>query len=312
MKRLVGITIGALQSKHGDKRALEIAKEIGADAVDFSTHFKALSYKNPDSLYSKSDDEIISYYSDLGDYARQLGLVISQTHGRVEGFKNIAYEDEALLQNIRRDILAASALGAPACVIHGVTSIFLGADADPQLMHSLNFEMFTKSLPFAKKYGVKIATETFGDAVKFDACDFFGNINEFIKSYNRICAVEDFKEHFTVCVDTGHSNKASRYNNPSSADVIRMLGSEISVLHLNDNDKITDQHKIPLTGTIDWDDVFDALDEVGYNGVYNMELNLGKIGGQGLEAETAEYAVRVMRNILKRRYGEENITKINS
>ena len=65
---------------------------------------------------------------------------------------------------------------------------------------------------------------------------------------------------------------------------------------------ITDQHKIPKTGCIDWDDVFAALDEVGYTGVYNMELNLRHFGEDMME-ETAAFAVKVMRNILKERYG---------
>ena len=32
-KKLIGISIGGYQAKYGDMRALEIAKEIGADAV---------------------------------------------------------------------------------------------------------------------------------------------------------------------------------------------------------------------------------------------------------------------------------------
>jgi len=137
-------------------------------------------------------------------------------------------------------------------------------------------------LPFAKQYGVKIATETFGDAVRYDCCDFFGNIDEFMKSYQGICAVEDYKDYFTICVDTGHSNKATRYNNPSVGDVIRKLGKDITLLHLNDNDTFTDQHKIPMTGTIDWNDVLNALDEIEYDGYYNMELNLAWIYGRQL------------------------------
>ncbi len=305
MKKLVGISTFELQIKYGDKKALDIAKNSGADAVDFSLDMPWLDYKNPNSLYSKDDKEIIAYYKDIKDYADNLGLIISQTHSRCPGFKNIKDEDNDLLENIRRDILSTSVLKAPYCVVHAVTSIFMGPDADPELMHNLNFEMFNKILPYAKKYGVKVATETFGDAVQFEACDFFGNIEEFVKSYERICGVGDNKEFFTVCVDTGHSNKASRFNNnPTPADVIRRLGKNISILHLNDNDKLTDQHKIPLTGSIDWNDVFDALDEVGYDGVYNMELALTKIGGKNMEIPTTEYAVKVMKNILKERYGD--------
>ena len=70
---------------------------------------------------------------------------------------------------------------------------------------------------------------------------------------------------------------------------------------MNDNDMITDQHKIPMTGTINWNDVFNALDEVGYNGYYNMELSLDWFG-EDLMKDSAEFAVKVMRHFLKRRY----------
>ena len=230
-----------------------------------------------------------------------MGIVICMTHGRSPGFKNIKEEDDALVENARLDCLATKLLGAPVCVIHAVTTIYMKPECEPQLMRDLNFDMFTRILPFAKQYGIKIATETFGDAVRYNACDFFGNIDEFIKSYNRICAVDDFRDYFTICVDTGHSNKASRFNNPSPGDVIRLLGPNVSVLHLNDNDKLTDQHKIPLTGTIDWTDVFDALDEINYTGYYNMELDL-RWFGENFTTEAAAFAVKVMKNILNNRY----------
>ncbi len=302
MKRMVGISLGNLQSKFGDEEALRIAKSIGADAVDFNVH--GHDYRKASSLFSKSDEEIYEYYDNLRKVADELGLVISQTHGRISGFKNIASEDDALVSNMRLDCLATSALNSPYCVVHSSTTIHLGPDAPAELMHSVNLDMFKRFIPFAKKYGIKIASETFGDASNFNCCDFFGNIDEFVKSYNDVCAIDDNKEYMAICMDTGHSNKAMRFNNPTPADVIRRLGNDIKVLHLNDNDTLTDQHKIPLTGCIDWNDVFDALDEIGYDGVYNMELNLRVIGGKNLEVETADYAIKVMKNLLKNRYGE--------
>lgn len=304
MKRLVGISTTNLQAKFGDAEALRIAKSVGADAVDFNTSAYSLDYRKPESIFAKSDDEIYSYYRGLKKLADELGVFICQTHGRISGFKNIASEDDALVENMRRDCIACSALEAKYCVVHSSTTIHLGPDAPSSLMHAINFDMFNKFIPLAKKYGLIIASETFGDAAKYDCCDFFGNIDEFEKSYKDVCAVGDNAQYMAICMDTGHSNKAMRFNNnPTPADVIRRLGSNIKVLHLNDNDTLTDQHKIPLTGCIDWEDVFNALDEIGYDGVYNMELNLSAIGGKNLEIDTADYAVKVMRNLLKNRYG---------
>lgn len=302
-KRKVGINIGIFAEKLGAEEALKFAKSIGADAVDFDLAGSAYNCANSASIYSKSEDEFCTYFDRLAKTAQDLELEIGQTHGRIEGFKNNPDEDELLVKNSRLDCLATKLLGAPYCVMHGVTTIFMGPDCDPKLMRKLNFDMFCRFLEHAKKYDLIIAMETFGDAVCYNACDFFGNIDEFIKTYNRIAAVGDNAKYLKVCVDTGHSNKAMRFNgNPTPADVIRMLGGNIVCLHLNDNDTFTDQHKIPMTGTIAWHDVFDALDEVGYNGIYNMELNHMHFG-TSFAKEHAAFAVKVMRNMLDERYG---------
>ena len=301
-KRLVSFSIGALQEAYGDRRALEIARDCGADAVDFALELDVNDYRNPASVYAKGDEAVRAYYEDLKRHADALGLIVGQTHGKMPGFRNIKAEDDALVENTRLDCIATAALGAPVCVVHNATSIFLGPDPDPALMYRLSFELFSRIIPHAARCGVKIATETFGDAVRFSACDFFGNIEAFEKAYRDVMAVPALCDHFTVCVDTGHSNKAMRYGNPTPGDVIRRLGKAVTVLHLNDNDTLTDQHKIPKTGTIDWKDVFDALDEIGYNGIYNMELNLHHFG-RDFMVETAAFAVKVMRFMLKERYG---------
>ncbi len=301
MKKKIGLSVFSFQHKYDEKKSIELAKKAGADAVDLNLCGENYDYRNTDSIYVKSDEEIYSYFKSVGDYAKEIGIEIAQTHGRIEGFKNITEEDDALIANARLDLLATAAMGCDICVMHSVTTIFLGPDADPDLYRDLNYDMFTKILAFAKKYNVKVATETFGDAARFGCCDFFGNIDEFINSYNRIKATPELGDYYVTCVDTGHSNKAMRFDNPTPGDVIRKLGSSVKVLHLHDNDTLTDQHKVPMTGCIDWEDVLNALDEIGYDGVYNMEVVL-ECFGEGIEEETAAYAVKVMRNMLDKHY----------
>lgn len=299
----IGISIGQLQRIYGDRGALEVAAQIGADSVDFTTHYydkRIWDFREPSSIYAQGDEAVVQYCTELKKYADSLGIIIGQTHGRGDGFLNDKELDDALVENARLDLLAASALGAEVCVVHNVTSIHHGPNPDPKMMRNLSFDQYTRMLPYAAKYKVKLATETFGDAVRYNSVDFFGDVKEFLMTYNRISAASEYREWFTMCMDTGHTNKASRFGNPKVGDVIRMLGSDITVLHLNDNDTLTDQHKIPMTGTIDWNDTMNALDEIGYNGIYNMELHLPHFG-QGFEVETAAFAVKVMRNMLKNR-----------
>lgn len=300
MSRKIGISTFEFQARYGDVRALEMAKEAGADAVDFNV---ARYNADEDGIYSKSDDEIVAYFKGIRAKADEIGIEICQTHGRGYTFKNDPEYDANVLKNARLDCLATAAMGVEVCVMHGVTTCDFSPDVDPKFMHQLNFDFFTKALVFAKEYGVKIATETFGDAPNFGCCDFFGNTREFIISFNRISAVGDNSDYFTMCMDTGHCNKAMRFNNnPKPSDVIRLLGKNISVLHLHDNDTFTDQHKMPFTGCIDWNDVFDAFDEIGFEGVYNLEMVCERMGHE-VGLDYARFAVTAFRNFLKNRYG---------
>lgn len=298
----ISISTGILQRTYGPKEALRIAKEAGADAVDFGLDLflqnpRPYDVRNPESIYNKSDDEIIAYFSEIKKHADSVGIKIAQTHGRFKGFINDPAVDDILVENMKKDLLATKALGAPVCVVHTASTTHLGPQ-DPELMYHLHFDMFTRVLPRAKELGIKIATETFGDVESYQTCDFFGNVDHFEKSISAICDLEEYKDYFCVCMDTGHTNKAMLYGQPTPADVIRRVGKHIEVLHLNDNNKLKDQHKMPMTGDIDWKDVLAALEEVGYDGYYNMELNLGWFGPDML-AETAAFAIKVLKNMLK-------------
>ncbi len=295
-ERKISICISSLQDRFGDEEALRIVKRIGADGVDFDTHSQ--DHTDENSIFSKSEDEIRKYYSSLKKRAEELGIAICQTHGRFRTYTADRQDNIKNMENLRLDLLAASCLGAPYCVIHNVTTAAMGPECDPKVMRDLSFDMFCAAIPMAKKYGVKLATETFGDSPRHGCCDFFGQSNEFLMNYNRVCAVEDFSDWLVTCADTGHSNKAMRFGQPNPGDVIRLLGSTLGCLHLNDNDTLTDQHKPPLAGTIDWYDVISALDEVGYSGYYNMELALYFFGKE-LIVETAEYSIKVLKNLFE-------------
>lgn len=298
MKKKVGISTFTLQRLYGDERALEIASEIGADAVDFNLCDDEISCDIENSIYSKSDDEIFEYYSNLKKKADDLGISICQTHGRLRIYFADEKLDDVTIKNARIDCLATKALGAPYCVMHSIATSITGPDADGEFMHRLCVEKFCEILKFAKEFGVKIAVETMGDSPVYKCCDYFGNLCEFKKSFDRISSIDNNADYLVCCIDTGHVNKAMRFNdNPTPGEFIRAMGSNVKCLHLNDNNTLTDQHKPPMTGVIDWKDVMSALEEIGYDGVYNLELNLQHFG-KGFEVETARFSVKLMNHIL--------------
>lgn len=73
MKREIGFSIYELQRRHGNLKAIEIALDIGADAVDFNLEDNECDYRNPESVYSKGED--LGYYTCGSEYVVEKGII---------------------------------------------------------------------------------------------------------------------------------------------------------------------------------------------------------------------------------------------
>lgn len=296
MEEKIGISTYKLQSMFGDTETIDIAAQVGADTIDFFTNQYSVS--KPDTIFSKSDEEIVKYFEKIRLYAETRNIEIAQTHGRTRIFLNDAELDRVCLENARRDLLVASVLGAPVCVMHGVKSTTVGNPEDTSPLFDINFEKFNIILEWAKKYNVKVATETSGFSSAFGVPEFDAETGNFRKLFEEVKRESPNGEYFSVCIDTGHTNTVVRFGNSTPGDTIRMFGNNISCLHLHDNDGLTDQHLPLFMGNIDWEDTFAALEEIGYSGVYNLEVDFA-CQGEDKVIETAASAVKALRSSLK-------------
>ena len=53
------------------------------------------------------------------------------------------------------------------------------------------------------------------------------------------------------------------------------IGDDLKVIHIHDNfGGADDRHYYPFRGTIDWDLVIKALNEIGYKGTVNLETQV--------------------------------------
>ena len=104
MNNEIGISIGGLQIIYGDEEAIRIASEIRADAVDFDLSDSRFDSADELSVYSRSDDEVFEYFNELRKTAENLGLKISQTHGRLRTFYNDEKKDIVTIENARKKI----------------------------------------------------------------------------------------------------------------------------------------------------------------------------------------------------------------
>jgi sugar phosphate isomerase/epimerase len=70
-------------------------------------------------------------------------------------------------------------------------------------------------------------------------------------------------------------------------DAIETAAEHIITTHVHDNRKRDDEHLVPYLGSIDWEMALLAMQKIGYEGTYLMEL-----AGSGSPAATLEEARR--------------------
>ena len=74
---------------------------------------------------------------------------------------------------------------------------------------------------------------------------------------------------FGICLDTGHLNLTLK----NHREFILKAGKKLKALHIADNQGQTDQHLMPFNGgTVDFGEVVDALRQVEYQGLFNLEI----------------------------------------
>ena len=274
----LGISCSAIVNKYGIERGFGICREAGFDTVEFGL----TGYGNrelPGDIYNASQSEFEEYFTGIRALAEKAGIEIATVHGRVLTYTNEEAQCEYIRWVSRKDLEAARLLGASMCVIHPIIMKYWpDRIGDKDFLMEINTGMYLDLLPTAERCGVKIATETMGKTVMGENkyVSFFARPEDILRQIEILDS-----PWFTVCVDTGHTNEAHFHGAPSPGEMIRALGSHVTHLHLHDNNGTADLHIPPICdkrGGVVWEDVFDALEEVGYSGTYNFEFNLSHYG----------------------------------
>ena len=295
MNNRISLSILDLQEKLGDMEAIDAAASIGLLNVDLD--LLSHSVAKAGDVYSLGAEAVRSHFASIADHARERGVKIVQTHGRLLGYGISTEGNDVFVKDAELDCIATAALGAKYSVFHTPAYNHVG-DLPDENMFEIGVSLFSSVLPFAKENGIKIAAETHGTASKYNKMEFYGIPENLLELVRRVRETSPAGDALCICVDTGHTNLAARMGYPAVGDIIRTLGGLVEVLHLHDNDGVKDQHKLLGTGIIDWKDVFAALLEIGYSGYYNLETML-KHYGDDFELEEANFSVKVLDHMLK-------------
>lgn len=97
------------------------------------------------------------------------------------------------------------------------------------------------------------------------------NLRGFVQNAQEITYIIDRvgSDHFGICLDTGHLNLTAK----DQRAFILHANKRLHAVHIADNEGERDQHMMPFTrGTVNFVEVMRALREVGYDGLFNLEI----------------------------------------
>ena len=248
----ISTNIGFVSHTCGDKEAIQILAEAGFDAVDYS--FGTLTA--PIDLWLQ--DDYAHRAKELLDCAHAKGMYFNQAHAplpitasgqnTMDALKNVSYE------RMERVFEICKLMEIPHIIVHGMRPPAFATE--PEKMFQFNLDYFRKLKEVAEPHGVRIAVENLYKT--FSSPDNLGRV-----------MVELNDDYFMACVDVGHCNIV----NSGSGGMIRRLGSRVQALHIHDNHVDYDEHLLPGFGTADWEDILNALAEVGYRGEFTLEAS---------------------------------------
>ncbi|MCQ2386561.1 MAG: sugar phosphate isomerase/epimerase [Clostridia bacterium] len=261
MKKRISTEIGSAANLVGARKAVEYCGKAGFDAWDFSM-FDVIKADwstgtvvgVPVADHPLNGREYLAYARELKHIGLESGIVCNQSHAP---FPPSAKEFRDFLP---RALEVTAEAGGQVCVIHPQNN----------LSPEGNRDMFLKILPYAKEYGVKIATENMWNWNAEEDCAASAACSDKASFLSHLNALDN--PFFGACVDVGHGEMKGL--NTSAAELIRGIGKDkLFALHIHDNDKWHDSHQIPFSMQIDFGEVMKALADIGYLGDLTLECD---------------------------------------
>lgn len=266
-----------------DENPLEgfrLLKQAGFDCCDFSLnrYLKNTNIYQSDinRFFDQSVRELCEFFRPHKEAAVSVGIRINQMHMPYPIYVPTAdkeVNDYLWNQVAPKSMEICHYLECPNIVIHGMKlTKYLGQE---ELEWQETAKFIDSIAPKAKEYGITICIENLyegigGHLVEGPCCDVrkaVSRIDAFNEKYGA--------EVLGFCFDTGHANIVGL----DFESFITTLGPRLKVLHIHDNDGISDLHQIPFTFTktrenapsTDWEGFIKGLKASGYDQVLSFE-----------------------------------------
>ena len=231
-------------------QALRYIRQAGFQYADYNF---GMDYKHRNGVYSEHYEE---YFAQVNAAAAEIGVRLIQAHAPMGTPLNDP--DGSFLADTLRCVDACGAWGIPNLVVHSGYAHGLTVEQT----FDANKAFFMPLLERAEQYGVNILVENFN---KMSVPGLY-----WIDNATDLLGLIEYVNHplFHAVWDAGHANLQEM---PQDEE-LRLLGSHVRALHIQDNRGDHDAHLLPFLGTMSMDAVMHGLLDIGYEGYFTFEV----------------------------------------
>lgn len=257
-----------------------LLKQAGFSCADFSLNAYLLNSdiygNNLNRFFDASVQELEKFFTPHKEGAARAGVKIHQMHMPYPIYVphgTEAINDYLWHQMAPKSMAVCAFFGCRYIVVHGFK---LARELGSEDREWTQTEKFIHYLaPQARELGITLCVENLynglgGHMIEGPCCNarkMAERIDHINEQYG--CEVLGF------CFDTGHANLVGL----DMEDFITTLGERLKVLHIHDNDGITDLHQIPYTfartrenkASTDWQGFCIGLRNINFKGVLSFE-----------------------------------------
>ena len=193
----------------------------------------------------------------LRQYADRYGYTIPQGH--------LSFEhglcDDDILEHLKPEL--------DAFIVAGIGKAVLHANGGKELSDEERYDRWVRNLRKLSEYvegtGVTICLE---NLFTNHQCRTANQLKSLIKDAGG--------KNLGICLDTGHLHlcRANKTIEHTHREFILEAGDLLQALHIADNNGIADVHQMPFSARlgVDWKEVMQALRDVDYKGLFNLEI----------------------------------------
>ncbi len=198
-------------------------------------------------------DDVVTAGRVFGDFLKENGF--DMTQGHLWLYAKICTEPDAI-EKLYKWIDLYEALGVKNMVLH--CDVLAFDESRYEECAAKNIEKLKLVAEYIKDKDITICLENLGPQYVMTTIDRISHIVDGVGS-----------DKIGICLDTGHLH----LNGKSQREYILKAGKRLRAIHIADNEGQWDQHLMPFTsGKIDFTEVVSALREIGYDGLFNLEI----------------------------------------